>query len=101
MQKVSRSGTRYWSDMVTLVKPPMAWPSMGYLAIQRPFQLGGGDGHILQLAQHIHELHPDELDIFFLHNAGNILLVRGTKLTSFLFAGDAPKGASTLSIIDI
>ena len=34
--------------------------------------LGGGDGHVLCLAEHIGKLHADEVDAFLLHHADNI-----------------------------
>ncbi len=44
------------------------------LIVHRPLDLGGGDGHVFQLAENVGELHPDELDVLFLHDADDIFL---------------------------
>ena len=42
--------------------------------VQRPLDLGGGDGHVFELAENVGELHPDELDVFVLDQAEDVLL---------------------------
>ena len=44
----------------------------GDLVAHRLPDLGGGDGHVLCLAEHIGKLHADEVDAFLLHHADNI-----------------------------
>ena len=46
----------------------------GDLVVHRLFNLGGGDGHILQLSEDVHKLHPNEFDVLLLHDADNVFL---------------------------
>ena len=43
------------------------------LAVQRLFNLRGGNGHVLHLSEDIRKLHPDELDVLLTDNADDFL----------------------------
>ena len=44
------------------------------LVVDSLLHLGGGDGHILQLAEDIHKLHADKFDLLLLHHPDDIFL---------------------------
>ena len=44
------------------------------LVVHRLLDLRGGDGHILQLSEDVHKLHPDEFDVLLLHDADDVFL---------------------------
>ena len=44
------------------------------LVVYSLLDLGGGDGHVLQLSEDVHKLHPNEFDVLLLHDADNVFL---------------------------
>ena len=44
------------------------------LVVHRLLHLGGGDGHVLHLAENVGELHPDELDLLLPDQADDVFL---------------------------
>ena len=44
------------------------------LVVHRLFDLRGSDGHVFQLTENIHELHPDKFNVLLLHQADDVFL---------------------------
>ena len=55
------------------------------LVVHRLLHLGGGDGHVLHLAENISELHPDKLHALFPDDADNILFCVGHRVKPLFF----------------